>query len=103
MREIKFRAWDKDLKGYIVERIFFSDGIAWIKRGDMLVQLDAEVMQYTGLKDKNGKEIWEFNEVDGKYRVIYVAPKYVLQNIVSGDIIDLYDKCEITGEYSPMA
>lgn len=48
MREIKFRAWDKDrmVKGFEL----FEDNSAY--RG-------AIPMQFTGLLDKNGKEIYE--------------------------------------------
>ena len=58
MREIKFRAWDKHTKtmDYYQPAIF-----------DMLMQKkncksktnDFILMQFTGLKDKNGKEIYE--------------------------------------------
>ena len=59
--------------------------------------------QFTGLLDKKGKEIYELMEIDNKYRVVYKAPKYVLQDISTGDIIDVYDKSTITGEYSPIS
>lgn len=64
MREIKFRAWDKENKMMIsFEPLFVGDqGMYW--QGDLL-----EPMQYTGLKDKNGREIYEkdiINTVDGK-------------------------------------
>ena len=66
MREIKFRAWDgKRMRG-IGKNDWFSlrnDGmLSFGQQGDPSIAL----MQYTGLKDKNGKEIYEgdilFNE-----------------------------------------
>lgn len=54
MREIKFRAW------YLSEkRIEYQDNKtpAWL--GDILTDSYYIPMQYTGLKDKNGKEIYE--------------------------------------------
>ena len=54
MREIKFRAWDG-------KRMYDNtDMLDWqlehITRPDMEIW---ELMQFTGLKDKNGKEIYE--------------------------------------------
>jgi uncharacterized phage protein (TIGR01671 family) len=60
MREIKFRAWDKEegimLTWYkwadeIKDAIPYDAGDEWTER--------CILMQYTGLKDKNGKEIYE--------------------------------------------
>lgn len=55
MREIKFRAWDKhDHKFYMIYEITVDVTIN-ISDFDQNVTL----MQYTGLKDKNGVEIYE--------------------------------------------
>ena len=96
MREIKFRwiapetgKWEYIELGDITTAPSFNDTLG----------------QYTGLKDRHGKEIYELMELNGKHRVIYNAPQYVLQDIINGDIIGMYEKQderEITGEYSPI-
>lgn len=65
MREIKFRAWDGDSKMYYPT--VFEFGVCGVNGlPSIAVPLNgggycttAYIMQYTGLKDKNGKEIWE--------------------------------------------
>lgn len=54
MREIKFRAWDKAYKQF-QEGDIIRDNII----GEFVDDPEFEVSQYTGLKDKNGKEIYE--------------------------------------------
>jgi hypothetical protein len=51
MREIKFRAWDKENK----KMVFFNS--IW-NMPDPDYSEHSDLMQYTGLKDKNGKEIY---------------------------------------------
>lgn len=104
MRDIRFRFWDakegkwlgKDSSYW--KELTFEDCrnklIASMRQGNIIAE------QYTGLKDKNGKEIYENCELDGRYRVEYIAPKFVGKDMIKGDIIELYDnKFTITKEH----
>lgn len=58
MREIKFRVFDSKNKKIITTGVCFQ--IALGIEGAIKVAISEDVlMQYTGLKDKNGKEIYE--------------------------------------------
>ena len=61
MREIKFRAWDG-------KRMFHESFCEYLNGYGCLFQQFEKpeaLMQYTGLKDKNGKEIYEGDIVKG--------------------------------------
>ena len=115
MREIKFRAWtpaEDDEPGYMISGDDLAFGEYLLPVTDLLSQ--EGIMQYTGLKDKNGKEIFELDyaEKDGCiYLVMWYKNKYILKDISNGDIIELdkninvrsnyYENAEkFTGEYS---
>lgn len=55
MREIKFRAWDKSTKKYRYPKL-------WDNTMPSNWEQHYELEQFTGLKDKNGKEIYEGKE-----------------------------------------
>jgi uncharacterized phage protein (TIGR01671 family) len=63
MREIKFRAWHK------VHREWLSDPIInqyiSIIAGEFITPTNVILNQFTGLLDKNGKEIYEGDRLDG--------------------------------------
>lgn len=56
MREIKFRAWDKEQN-----KMFIIEDLRWFGGGGEIEQQfpHFDLMQFTGLKDKNGVEIFE--------------------------------------------
>ena len=80
MREIKFRAWHKEKKiisevlgiDILHKEIFFSNGdVDYCEISDFKY---IELMEYTGVKDKNGKEIYEGDIFHiGSKKILYVV------------------------------
>ena len=72
MREIKFRAYDLKNKKWIESVIVHSNG-QFSNKGGMWLNYRSILMQFTGFKDKNGKEIYEgdilcYNNAPSRYQ-----------------------------------
>lgn len=68
MREIKFRAYhygaDYSVRPEMLYDEKLGDVLRWKREGQDL----SDVMQYTGLKDKNGHEIYEGDILDYRWK-----------------------------------
>ena len=92
MREIKFRVWDE-----VREKMYFWDGTGLGQAMPHWVNKKTQVMKCTGLKDRNGKEIFEGDLIENSKCImecVFSGSCFVFKN----DENKVEETCDMIGE-----
>lgn len=120
MKEIKFKTWDRQRKKMreVKQLYFYLDDPFMVSCHDGYFGYieDFELIQFTGLHDRTGKEIWEGDilqspDKSSKYEVIFDGGSFIAKKIGSFEwyresyemkfdevIGNIYENIELLGE-----